>query len=103
MQWRWGRIALVSLQLKLKFENPNISLACTHYNQNAGTDKLWLEYADWAIQGVHRFVHNYAQDMGQYYISFTPIEIKIEIEILIFHYKTLDEIMFAIGSLNSSS
>ena len=67
--------------------------ACTHYNQDVGTDKLWQEYADWAIQGVHRFVHNYAKEMGKDYISFTPIE--IEIEILIFHYWATKE--FNIG------
>ena len=51
--------------------------ACTHHNQDVGTDKLWLEYVYWAIQEVHRIVHNYAKEMGQDYISFTPTEIKI--------------------------
>ena len=50
---------------------------CTHYNQDVGTDELLLEYAAWATQGVHRFVHNCAKEMGQDGISFTPIEIKI--------------------------
>ena len=53
--------------------------------------------------GGAQVVHNYAKEMGQDYISFTPIEIKIEIETLIFHYKTVDEMMFAIGSLKSST
>ena len=35
------------------------------------------EYADWATQGVHRFVHDYAKEMGQDGISVTQIEIKI--------------------------
>ena len=35
---------------------------------------------DWNMQigpymGVHRFVHIYAKEMGQDYISFTPTEI----------------------------
>ena len=51
--------------------------ACTHYNQDVGTDELWLEYADWDTPGVHSFIHNYAKEMGQDGISFTPIEIKI--------------------------
>ena len=41
----------VGADLGSQVDMPACADACTHYNQGVGTDELWLEYADGAIQG----------------------------------------------------